>query len=168
MATESGLARLELRGEMQGASPKAGALTALLSNATQGRRWDSDSDTAEADTVYRATLSLSASGAQTLNLLAAGSLADLLGGTVDLDEIKALAIKCTAGEFTVAGAVSNPLGVFTGSGEGLQLKATGGCSFAAFDFGAAGLDVTTNSQITLTETSTSAGATAEVMVIGNS
>lgn len=117
----------------------------------------------QADRAYFASRTLSASATHTYNVLAAGSLTDLLGQAIDLDEIKGLSVECLTGAIKVVGGASNALAAFTGAGDGLLL--TAGQSMAV-EWGAAGLAVGSNGTFEVTETSGSAAATYKILFIG--
>lgn len=130
---------------------------------TDDATWTTGQGSGLIDRTYRKDGTLIASGADTLNLLAAGSLTDIFKRAVDLDYVKAIKIQCVTGAISVTGAASNPLGLFTGSSEGFKLTAGQSVSF---NLGAVGLAISTNGSITITETSTSAGATYKLLLCG--
>lgn len=145
----------------------AGANTITVENATAGRRWSDGQGSGQVDAIYRRTqASLGISATDTYNVLAAGGLQTPSGSVIDLDELKGLAIRCTSGECKLVATASNGLGLFTAASEGLQLKATGGLRAVALDLGPDGLDVTTNSQFAVVETSGAATAAYELEFIG--
>lgn len=141
-------------------TPGTGTATEKLETVT---RWTDGTGSGQIGRVYHATGSLTASGTATLNLLAAGALKDRFNTTVDLDELKGIMIKCLTGQFSVAAAAANGLTCFTGASEGVKLAAG---HTLAVDFGAAGLAIGSTGSLTLTETSTSAGATYEIILTG--
>jgi hypothetical protein len=116
----------------------------------------------EVDQAYRVLGTLAASGTVTYNLLAAGALEDAFGNVVDLDEIKGMVITCLTGAIAVTGVASG-LTCFTGTDEGIKLAAG---QTMALNFGAAGLSLSTNASIKVAETSTTLGATFELLLVG--
>lgn len=132
------------------------------------RRTTNGTGSAQADQILLATYTISASGTQAFNTLAAGSLEDIYGNAIDLDEFKMLVIEITSGEAKLVKNATNGMAFFTANDEGIQLNASGGLRRVGFDFGPDGLDVTTNSKFDIIETSTSATATVNVFLCGAS
>lgn len=154
------LVQIRALAELSPASPLTGAVKGEILSE---QRTTNGQGSGQADRAYFASRSLSASATHTYNVLAAGSLTDLLGQSIDLDEIKGLAVECLTGAIKVVGGASNALGAFTGAGDGLLL--TAGQSMAV-EFGGAGLAVGSNGTFEVTETSGSAGATYKILFLG--
>jgi len=154
------LVQIRALAELSPASPLTGAVKGEILSE---QRTTNGQGSGQADRAYFASRSLSASATHTYNVLAAGSLTDLLGQAIDLDEIKGLCVECLTGAIKVVGGASNALGAFTGSGDGLLL--TAGQSMGV-EFGAAGLAVGSNGTFEVTETSGSAGATYKILFLG--
>lgn len=125
--------------------------------------WTAGQGSGLIDRTLRKDITLTASGTETINVLAAGAQEDIFGRTVDLDAVKAIKIQCITGAISVTGAASNPLALFTGSGDGFKL--TAGQS-VTFNLGPTGTLVGSAGSFTFTETSTSAGATAKLLLCG--
>lgn len=119
-----------------------------LNNGTNGTGFADGTGSGEADRVLLASSSLGAAATDSYDLLAAGSLTDIQGNAIDADELKGFAVKCLTGGIKVVGGVGTPLPIFTGSTEGLML---GPDQMVAFDLGAVGNDVTTNSKFDITD-----------------
>jgi hypothetical protein len=149
-------------------APYASGASTLNSPGTYSvRNWSDGQASGQIDAVYRRVQSsLASSTTDTYDVLAAGGLQTPSGSVIDLDELKGLVIKCTAGEVKLVATAANGLGCFTAASEGLQLKAAGGLRAVALDFGPDGLDVTTASQFAITETSGAASAGYELSFIG--
>lgn len=154
------LVQIRALAELSPASPLTGAVKGEI---LAEQRTTNGQGSGQADRAYFASRSLSASATHTYNVLAAGSLTDLLGQAIDLDEIKGLAVECLTGAIKVVGGASNALAAFTGSGDGLLL--TAGQSMGV-EFGAAGLAVGSNGTFEVTETSGAAGATYKILFLG--
>jgi hypothetical protein len=159
MAVQSS-AVVEIIGQVDAPTPGLGSVLEKISLAL---RLANGQGSGQADCVYHELHSFAASGTVTLNTLAAGALKDRFNSTVDLDELKILVVVCLTGSIEVVGAASNPMGCFTASSEGVKL--TAGQAHILL-LGATGLAVTSNSQFTITETTTTLTASAEVMLIG--
>lgn len=161
MATSlASLVQIRALAELTPDSPLTGAVKGEI---IAEQRTTNGQGSGQADRAYFASRSLSASATHTYNVLAAGSLTDLLGQAIDLDEIKGLCVECLTGAIKVVGGASNALAAFTAAGDGLLL--TAGQSMAV-EWGAAGLAVGSNGTFEVTETSGSAGATYKILLIG--
>ena len=149
-------------GNLQPDSPNTGS---VLAQITSDLQLTPGSGSGKADQVYRVNGSLSSSGADTYNVLAAGALKTPLNETVDLDEVKAIVVKCLTGTVNVEAAASNGLACFTGAGEGVKLAAG---QTLALSLGAAGTAVGTAGSLTVAEAgSPAAAATYELLIIGS-
>jgi hypothetical protein len=138
-----------------------GALLAEVQNETGGHVFSEGSGSGQINRVYyRKRSGLGASSTDSYNFLAAGSLLDLLKQTVDLDKLKILAVKCTAGAIRLDAPAANAIGIFSDPSDVIRLM-TG--QMVVFDFGDGGLDVTTNASLDIVETS--GGATADYTII---
>lgn len=133
-----------------------------LENVVGGRRWTDGTGSGQVDTTFvDAARVLGSSATQSYDFLAAGTLEDIDGNTVDLDELKMLAIVVSAGDVIINAPAANFLGIFTDATDILNV------STAYFqDFGPAGLDVTTNSKIDVT--AGGSGATYTLIAVGAS
>jgi len=154
------LVQIRALAELTPDSPLTGAVKGEI---VAENRTTNGQGSGQADRAYFASRSLSASATHTYNVLAAGSLTDLLGQSIDLDEIKGLSVECLTGAIKVVGGASNSLAAFTGAGDGLLL--TAGQSMAV-GWGAAGLTVGSNGTFEVTETSGSGAATYKILFIG--
>lgn len=154
------LVQIRALAELSPALPQTGAVKGEI---LAEQRTTNGQGSGQADRAYFASRTLSASATHTYNVLAAGSLTDLLGQAIDLDEIKGICIECLTGAIKVVGGASNAMAAFTGAGDGLLLAA--GHSMAV-EFGAAGLAVGSNGTFEVTETSGSAGATYKILFLG--
>lgn len=132
-------------------------------NVNGGRRWKAGGASGQIEAVYKRTRTVGSGATDSYNVLAAGALETPAGETIDLDELKAIVVKCTAGAIKVVGGTSNPVSCFTGSGQGVALSAD---QTFAMDLGPGGVDVTTNGTFEVVETSASASATYELQFIG--
>jgi hypothetical protein len=110
--------------------------------------WKQGTASGQVDRVYMVSGSLSASATDSYDLLAAGSLTDVLGQAIDADELKGFVLRCDTGTIECTGEATNPIGIFKAGGDGFNLS-TG--AIAAFSYGAAGIDVTTDSKFDITE-----------------
>ena len=119
-------------------------------NVEQSDRFTQGIASGNVDRCYKRIRSGRGAGAtDNYDLIAAGSLEDLIGQAIDADELKGIVVLCTDGELKVTGAAANQLGCFTAASEGIKL-AEG--QWVALGLGAGGLDVSTNSKFDITET----------------
>jgi len=125
-------------------------------------RWKDGTGSGQVDRRYREDATLGAGATDSYNLLAAGGLTDDENQAIDLDELKMLAIKCTAGEITIEAPVANGLSIFKAAEDGIVLAS--GQRFG-LDLGAAGIDVTTNSKFDVTD-SGGGGSTYSIVFAG--
>lgn len=147
---------------IQPSTPNTGAILAAI---TADLQLTPGSGAGKADQAYRVDGSLTASGSDTYNVLAAGALKTPLGETVDLDEVKAVIVKCLTGTVNVEAAASNGLGCFTGAGEGVKLAAG---QIFALGLGSGGVTVGSAGSLTVAEAgSPAAAATYELLIIGS-
>jgi len=140
-------------------SPQTGAVKGEISIDT---RTANGIGSGQADRAYFAERSLSSGATHTYNVLAAGSLTDMLGQAIDLDEVKAITVQCLTGAIKVEGGSANVLAAFTGANEGINLAA--GQSFA-MDLGPAGVSVGSNGTFVVTETAAST-ASYRILIVG--
>ena len=143
---------IKAQAELVPSSPAAGAVLAELSNATGGTFWTPGQGSGQIDRVYLASVSLTSGQTVNYNTLAAGSLLDALGQAIDLDELKGLVVKCNTGSIKIDAPAANFIGIFSDASDLIRLTAG---HVIAFDFSAAGLDVTTNSKWDIVETASS-------------
>lgn len=137
--------------------PATGVTGAVHGNVEQRDRFTQGTSSGEVDRPYKRERSALGAGAtDSYDLLAAGSLKDLLGQTIDADEIKGIVVLCTDGAIEVTADAANGLECFTAASEGCKLAAG---QWWAMGFGAAGLACAANSKFLITETSS--GATAD-------
>lgn len=169
-ATLSGaLLHIKAMADLVPSSPHAGVINDTLENATGGRRWTNGTSSGNANTVYyRDRDALGAGATDSYNFLAAGALTDVFGATVDLDELKVLVVVCDSGQIAIEAPAANFLGIFSDATDLINMKASGGANCVAFDFGAAGLDVTANASIDIIEKSGATTADYRILAIGAS
>ncbi len=163
MATAAAaLLQILAKANLTATSPHEGDVREDLENTTGGRRWTDGNASGQVNRVYRKTGSLGAGATDSYNTLAAGALTDVYGQTIDLDELKGLVIVPLTGSIRLEAPAANFIGIFNDATDLLNVPAGG----LAFDFGAAGLDVTVNSKFDITETTGAATATYELWFIG--
>lgn len=143
--------------------PHAGSIVHNLGNGSGGRRWTNGQGSAQADRVYLRSQSLSAGGGELYNLVSAGGLTDILGQGIDLGELKGLILRCISGSIRFEGHASNAIPFFNANGDAVILSAG---QALAVDFGAAGLDVSSNSRFHVHENTGSAAADYKIWLIG--
>ena len=105
---------------------------------------------------------------ETLNFLAAGTMVDELGETMDLDELRLLIIKNTSAEASliVGAAVAEPMPIFGVPATGTLLISPGGI-FVYIAPDASGIDVSAAAQLKLVHDGTGvADLTYEIVVAG--
>jgi hypothetical protein len=160
MATSlASLISIRALAELSPGAPQTGAVKGEIAVDT---RTSDGQGSGQADRAYFAERSLSSGATHTYNVLAAGSLTDLLGQAIDLDEVKTIAVQCLTGAIKVEGGGSNVLGCFTGANEGVNLSA--GQVFA-LSLGAAGVSVGSNGTFVVTETASST-ASYRILIVG--
>lgn len=162
MSTLSARLVVKASADLQPDAPYSLAIGHVLENATGGRGWKQGTGSGQVDRVYQVNGSLSSAATDSYNLLAAGSLTDVLGQAIDADELKALVLKCETGDIALGAPASNFLGIFNAANDAILL--TAGQS-VAFDLGATGIDVTTNASFDVAETSGAAAATYSLWLI---
>lgn len=126
-----------------------------VANTTGGRRWTDGQASGQVDRVYRRVRSLTASQTHSYNLLAAGGLTDALGQAIDADELKGLVLRCTSGSIALEAPAAAFLPVFADATDLVKLSEG---QTLAFDFGAAGLDVTSAASFDIVEQAASTAA----------
>lgn len=161
-SSSSALLSILFGAEQIPSTPTKGALSASVENVTGGRRWTQGQGTGQVDVVYMSDQTMAASETDSYNTLSAGSLTDLLGQAVDLDELKCLIVKCNTGTIALEAPASNALGIFSSATDLINL---GAGQMVVFDFGAGGLDVTANSKLDIIEKA-AAAATYTLAFIG--
>jgi hypothetical protein len=140
--------------------------TGTVDATTGGRRWTTGTGTGKIGAAYRRLRTVASGATDSYDLLAAGSLVSPLGESIDLDELKGLALRVTSGSVKFQKPVSNGLGLFTTNNHGLLLSATAGLRAIVLDLGPDGLDVTVNSKFDIVEATGAATATYELALIG--
>lgn len=155
---------LSLVGSTVPASPVAGELTASLENGSAGARWTDGQASGMVDRVYRVDGTLAAAAVDAYDVLAAGSLRDINGAVIDLDEIKGLALKCVTGSIKLLAPAANFLAFFGATGDYINLTAG---QMIAIDFGAGGTTLSTSSKFNVADTFGGAGSTYSLMFIGS-
>ena len=154
--------QISATGSLQPDSPNTGS---VLAQIVADLQLTPGSGAGKADQVYRVNGSLSSSGSDTYNVLAAGGLKSPLNETIDLDEVKVIVVKCLTGTVNVEAAASNGLGCFTGAGEGVKLAAG---QIFALGLGSGGVAVGSAGSLTVAEAgSPAAAATYELLIIGS-
>lgn len=154
--------RIIAQADLTPSSPITGAILARLENATGGRFWTQGTSVGNADRVFLTDMTLTAGQTVSYNTLAAGALTDIYGQAIDLDELKGLIVLCNTGAIKIDAPAANFIGIFADASDLIKLGAT---HCFAMDFGATGLDVTTNSKWDIVETA-SAAATYSIMFWG--
>ena len=134
--------------------------------STGGRRWSNGAGSGQIGAAYRRLRTVASGATDSYDLLAAGSLVSPLGESIDLDELKGLALRVTSGSVKFQKPGSNGLGLFTTNNHGLLLSATAGLRAIVLDLGPDGLDVTVNSKFDIVEATGAATATYELALIG--
>lgn len=140
--------------------PQTGGINANMQTTT---RWTNGTGSGQADRQYHKERTLAASATHNYDTLAAGALKDVLDQAIDLDELKGVKIKCTAGAIKVVGGAGAPAGFLTAAAEGFKLAAG---HEVGFNFGATGLSVATNSKFDITDTAGGSGSTYEITFFG--
>ena len=146
------------------ASPVAGELTASLENGSGGARWTDGQASGMIDRAYRVEGTLAAAAVDTYDVLAAGSLRDINGAVIDLDEIKGLVLKCNTGSIKFLAPAANFLTFFGATGDYINLTAG---QMIAVDFATAGTLLTTNSKFNVVDSFGGSGSTYSLMFIGS-
>jgi len=161
MSTANARLHIDARGDLTPASPHGNPIAHNLENATGGRGWRNGTGSGQIDRILLGSFTLGAAATDNYNLLAAGSLTDVLGQAIDADELKGFVVKCTSGEITLEAPASNGLAFFKAASDGVVLS--NGHTLGV-DFGAGGLDVTTDSKFDVTD-SGGAGSTYTLWAI---
>lgn len=144
-------------------TPLLGEVQAQLANAAGGEQFTQGQSSGQSDRVYvRGSRSLGIGATDAYNLLAAGSLKDPLGQTIDLDELKGLMLICLTGKIRLIASTGTPITLFQAAGDAINLSAG---QFAMFGFGPTGLSVETNSLFEILETG-GAGSTYSILFFG--
>ena len=164
MATSSARMIIALLGETAPTSPRTGALSATLENASGGARWTDGQASGMIDRIYRSNGTLAAAATDLFDVLAAGSLTDIIGSAIDLDELKSFALVCNTGSIKLLAPAANFLGLFGAAGDLINLSA--GQSIG-FDFAAGGLSVGANGKFNIGDTFGGAGSTYSLMFVGS-
>jgi len=150
---------IDLQAEARPDTPRAGRVQGNLHNGSKGRAWTNGTSSGEIGQVYRARHTIAAGVTVSFDTLAAGGLLDILDDAVDLDELKWLYIKVTSGSVRFGASDSNFLDFFETDDARVHIFAG---QAICIDFGAAGLDVTTNSKFDITDIAGGAGSVVEV------
>ena len=140
-----------------------GRIGPVQGNNEQTDRWRQGTSSGQANRAYKRVRTIGAGATDSYNTLAAGSLTDLDNQVIDLDELKGFSLRCTSGEIQLTASAGTPLPFFAAAADGIKLEAG---HALALSFGAAGLDVTTNSLFEITETSGASSATYELVFHG--
>jgi len=162
MSTVSARFHIVGRADLQPASPFSQSIGHTLENVTGGEGWRNGTASGQVDRVYMVEGSLSSGATDAYDLLAAGSLTDALGQAIDADELKALILRCDTGMIEMTANATNGIGIFKAASDGINLT-TG--ATVGFSYGAAGLDVTTDSKFNVTEATSGAAATYTLWLI---
>jgi len=164
MATElSALLIIAAAAKLEASEPHTGAVDHNLGNGAGGRRWINGQQSGQVDRVYLRSSDLAAGGGDLYNLKAAGQLTDIYGQDLDLGELKGILIRCISGEIRWEGHASNAIPFFNANGDAVILSAG---QSVAVDFGAVGLDVSSNSQFHIHENTSAAPAEYKIWLIG--
>ena len=161
MATQAAaFLRMHLEAEGTPDTDLSGILRRVLENATGGRRWTNGTGSGQISTIYvREKSALGAGATDSYDLLAAGALTDIHGQTIDLDELKGFMLLPTSGSIRIDAPAANAIDIFDDPSDLLNVPGDG----LMMSWGAAGLDVTTNSKFDITESS--GGATADYTLV---
>lgn len=162
MSTLSARLHIKAAADLLPAAPHTKPVGHSIENAAGGQGWRNGQASGQVDRVLLANGSLSSGGTTAYDLLAAGSLTDVLGQAIDADELKGIVIKCLTGNIEVTGDATNPIGFFKAGSDGINIPT--GATFA-MDFGDAGLDVTTDSKFSVTESTSAAAATYQIWLV---
>lgn len=154
---------ISLRGVTVPASPVEGEASRTLENGNGGARWTDGQASGQVDRVYQSDEALTSGQTVTYDLLAAGSLKDMQGRAVDLDEIKAFELVCVTGAIKLVAPASNFIPLFGAAGDFLALSAG---QTLALDFGAGGLSLGTSGKFNVVENAGGA-ATYSIMFAGS-
>lgn len=150
---------IDLQAEARPDTPRAGRVQGNLDNGSKGRAWTNGTGSGEIGQVYRARHTIAAGVTVNFDTLAAGGLLDILNDAVDLDELKWLYIKVTSGRVEVVAPAMDRIDFFKHPTDAINIAAG---QAICIDFGAAGLDVTTNSKFDITDIAGGAGSVVEV------
>lgn len=164
MPTASAHLTISLRGSVAPAAPRDGALGAVVENGSSGDRWTNGQAAGMVDRIYRRDSTLAAAATDSYDLLAAGSLTDILTQAVDLDEAKAMVLACLTGSIKMVAPALNFLPIFGGAGHLINLSAG---QMMAFDLGASGLLLSANAKFEITDTFGGTGSTYSIMIAGS-
>tara|TARA_R110002110_G_scaffold385407_1_gene597004 strand:- start:550 stop:1047 length:498 start_codon:yes stop_codon:yes gene_type:complete len=159
MTTAAARLTIDVAADMTPDAPLTGPIRGNLNNGSKGQVWTNGTGAGQISQVYRATHTIGAGATVNFDTLAAGALLDIAGDTVNLDELKYIAVKVTSGAVEVLAPGANFLGLFKAAANAVPLVA--GDTWA-INKGAAGLDVTTNSKFDITDTAGGAGSVVEV------
>lgn len=154
---------ISLRGVATAASPLEGEAARTLENGNGGARWTDGQASGMVDRVYQADETLTSGQTVTYDALAAGSLKDVQGRAIDLDELKAFTLVCNTGAIKMVAPASNFLPLFGAAGDFLALSAG---QTVALDFGAAGMSLGTSGKFNVVENAGGA-ATYSIMFAGS-
>ena len=131
-------------------------------DAEQTDRYTQGTGSGQIDRCYKRVRTIGIGATDSYNLLAAGSLEDIIGQAIDADELKGFVLRCTSGEIELVASAGTPIGLFLAAGDGVPLTAG---QWVAWGLGAAGLNVATNSLFEITETSGAAAAAYELGLV---
>lgn len=159
MSTLSARIVINALADLQPASPFSQSLGHTVEHASG---WKNGIASGQVDRVYMVSGSVGSGASDTYDILAAGSLTDALGQAIDADELKGFVLRCDTGTIECTAAATNPLPIFKAASDGFNLTAG---SVAAFSYGAAGIDVTTDSKFAVTEATSAAAATYTLWLI---
>jgi hypothetical protein len=135
----------------------------IKADTVQSDRWVQGTASGQVDRPYKRVRSIGAGSTDSYNTLAAGALRDIDGQIIDLDEMKALVLRCLTGSIRLVASAGTPIDLFAAAGDGLNISAG---HAIAVSFGAEGLDVTVNSLFEITETTGAATASYELSFVG--
>lgn len=137
--------------------------TVMRADAIQEDRWVQGTGSGQADRSYMRIRTIPSAATDAYNTLLAGALRDIHGQTIDLDEIKALVLRCTSGAIKLVASAGTPMGIFLAAGDGIPLVAG---QYVVFGLGAAGLNVAVNSLFEITETTGTGSSGYELAFVG--
>ena len=150
---------------MSGPGESAGDIIQKIRNAVGGESWTYGTGSGKVNQIHVDEVSVGSGATKNYNTLAAGAHLDVFGNTIDLDELKGLIIVPLTGSIRIDAPAANILAIFSDATDVINLASAG---VFCMTWGAAGIDVTTNSTFDITETTSAAVATYLIAFWGTS
>ena len=154
---------ISLRGEIAPLATRDGIVGRTLENGSGGARWTNGQASGMVDVVYQKDGTLAAAVTDSYNVVGAGGLSDLLGGAINLKQLKALVLICNTGSIKLVAPAANALSIFGAATHFFNLTAG---QMIALDLGVLGITVSTNGKFDITDTFGGAGSTYSLEFIG--